>query len=408
MLDDPRSSARPRGRSRSRSPRRRETFHDNYNPYRDERRNDSRRGASGRPKSPSPGPPTPQYGRGYTAPDSNSEVIAVESSAVGLVIGRNGDNMRRIEQTSGARVQFITPPDRGPRRECRVSGSAQQRMMAINEINRVAAENPHGSRSSANKQPVASPLPPPPSTSDKNNIQIMVPDKTVGLIIGRGGESIRDLQGRSGCHINIVGEDQSRHGQRPVNLIGSRAEQDRAKSLIYEIVDSDTRGGSQQQQQPPAQQPPPSFGMPFPQSFNGYQPPFNPTPPQQSSDRTSDAIRVPSDAVGMIIGKSGETIKNMQNDSGAKINVSPPSAPDIDRHIEILGTRAAIEQAKRLIWDKVSASREKQGGHSANPSAPSYGAANPPYSQPPYGYGMPQGQMPPSMPSYPQPGPPAS
>src|SRR3546814_11685294 len=48
----------------------------------------------------------------------------------------------------------------------------------------------------------------------EDHMQIMVPDRTVGLIIGRGGETIRDLQERSGGHINIVGESKSVNGLR--------------------------------------------------------------------------------------------------------------------------------------------------------------------------------------------------
>lgn len=67
--------------------------------------------------------------------------------------------------------------------------------------------------------------------------------------------------------------------------------------------------------------------------------------------------------------------------TGCKINVSPPSGPDINREIGLIGARPAIEQAKKAIWDKVNAvvskakhcmsahdhllskvQREKQGG----------------------------------------------
>ena len=51
----------------------------------------------------------------------------------------------------------------------------------------------------------------------------------------------------------------------------------------------------------------------------------------------------------------GETIKEMQNSTGCKINVSPPSGPDIERSIGLIGTRDAIEHAKRVIMDKVQA-----------------------------------------------------
>ena len=74
------------------------------------------------------------------------------------------------------------------------------------------------------------------ATLTEESLQIMVPDRTVGLIIGRHGETIRDLQERSGCHINIVGESKSVNGLRPVNLIGSGDSAKRAKDLIMEIL----------------------------------------------------------------------------------------------------------------------------------------------------------------------------
>lgn len=43
----------------------------------------------------------------------------------------------------------------------------------------------------------------------------------------------------------------------------------------------------------------------------------------------------------------------MQNNTGCKINVSTPSGADISREIGLIGTRQAIESAKRAIWDKV-------------------------------------------------------
>lgn len=178
----------------------------------------------------------------------------------------------------------------------------------------------------------------PPLREGEDSIQIMVPDRTVGLIIGRGGETIRDLQERSGCHVNIVGENKSINGLRPVNLIGSVQAAQRAKELILEIVDSDTR--TQGPERNAARQ---SAGMADPSM-----------PPYGAQDnKINESIQVPSEAVGMIIGKGGETIKEMQNQSSCKINVSPPSGADIEREIGLIGTRQAIERAKNLIWEKV-------------------------------------------------------
>jgi rRNA processing protein Krr1/Pno1 len=175
-------------------------------------------------------------------------------------------------------------------------------------------------------------------------MQIMVPDRTVGLIIGRGGETIRDLQERSGCHVNIVGEQKSVNGLRPVNLIGSREAAARAKDLIMEIVESDSKSGAATKDRVPA----PRDG--------GRDAGYGAVYGGAVADKTNDSIFVPSEAVGMIIGKGGETIKEMQATTGCKINVSPSSGPgEVEREIGLVGSRDAIAAAKRAIEDKVEA-----------------------------------------------------
>jgi far upstream element-binding protein len=343
-------------RSHSRSPPRRET----YNPYRDERRDD-RRGGYGRERSRSPARGSrsaysPQPGRNYgrdRSPrrDDDSEVISIDSNLVGLVIGRQGENLRRVEQETSARIQFITPPDHpGPQRQCRISGTIRARNDAKREIFRIIEENNAAHRdsnrgaSNGNRQPPAqqqgTKLPSQPVLREgENSMQIMVPDRTVGLIIGRGGETIRDLQERSGCHINIVGANKSMNGLRPVNLIGSVQAASKAKDLIMEIVESDTRGPQGQNETAAAL--PPSHGTR--------------TNNQDVQGKISETIKVPSDAVGMIIGKGGETIKEMQNITDCKINVSQASGlgADIEREIGLVGSHQAIEAAKKAIWEKV-------------------------------------------------------
>ncbi|KAL9060605.1 MAG: hypothetical protein Q9162_000556 [Coniocarpon cinnabarinum] len=403
-VDRPSSSYR----NRSRSPRR-DNYADGYNPYRDERRGDHRRGG-GRDRSVSPG----RRGRGKEEP-ADSDVIQVDSNAVGLIIGRGGENMRRIEADSGARVQFITGPEgAGAKRSCRVSGNPRQRSAAIAAIYQTQAEN-------HSKQPgPASPPPPqprpasvmptnnlPPLREGERNSQIMVPDKTVGLIIGRRGETIQDLQDRSGCHVNITSENKSVGGYRPVNLIGTQQAAARAREMIYEIVDSDQRqnsqggsgssndhgGGSAEPSRFASSAPAPNYG---PSQYANA--PFDPY--GTSAPKETENIIVPSEAVGMIIGKGGETIKDMQNVSGCKVNVSQPQGADIERSIELIGSRPAIEHARRLINEKVVAVRDKQGGGSGGSGGGggggSRGGQNPP---PPssYGYGSS------SMPGYSQP-----
>lgn len=45
----------------------------------------------------------------------------------------------------------------------------------------------------------------------------------------------------------------------------------------------------------------------------------------------------------------------MQQSTGCKINVSQPNGRDVERDIELVGSRGSIEAAKRAIMDKVHA-----------------------------------------------------
>lgn len=357
-----------RSRSRSPPPSRRDAFRDNFNPYRDERRGDrAPPGREYRERSFSPGVrgrdqtgtfSPPRGGGGYPARErsparggeDNVESINIESNLVGLIIGRQGENLRRVEAETGCRVQFITGPDEtGPYRQCKITGTRAHRAAAKAEINRIIddsgmagnsraqaerpRDNPAAARASSHQ---------PALRDGEDSMQIMVPDRTVGLIIGRGGETIRDLQERSGCHVNIVGEQKSVNGLRPVNLIGSREAAARAKDLIMEIVESDSKSGASKERAPAQRDTARDNGY----GGGGY----------SGGDKINDSIFVPSEAVGMIIGKGGETIKEMQATTGCKINVSPSSGPgEVEREIGLVGSRDAIAAAKRAIEDKVDA-----------------------------------------------------
>ena len=283
---------------------------------------------------------------------------------VGLIIGRGGENLRRVESQTGARVQFVDSADTpGTKRHCRVSGSRVAVTNAKAEIYKIIEDNELAKRGSDSARTVEQPMD--TVTQEGDSLQIMVPDRTVGLIIGRGGETIRDLQERSGCHVNIVAENKSVNGHRPVNLIGSAASQRHAKDLIFEIVDSDQKGISIKELRARKDDP---------------------------YSKVNDMVMVPGEAVGMIIGKGGETIREMQDRTGCKINVSPATGRDIEREIGLIGTRNSIESAKRAIMEKVDTvnarSRSQQpdsnnyDSYGSQPAA-AYGGSATSQAQPP-------------------------
>jgi far upstream element-binding protein len=56
--------------------------------------------------------------------------------------------------------------------------------------------------------------------------------------------------------------------------------------------------------------------------------------------------------VGVLIGKAGETIRNLQVSSGAKIQITKDadvSAEAVTRPVELVGTLESINKAEQLI-----------------------------------------------------------
>ncbi|KAF2768197.1 hypothetical protein EJ03DRAFT_134565 [Teratosphaeria nubilosa] len=398
--EDPRLAGRgDYRRSRSRSPPRRESY--GANPYRDERREDPRRrGNYGRSPSPDRNyrgsrDPPPNYRQN----DGETETMRVKSALVGLIIGRNGENLRRVESETGARVQFIQANDKHvAERSCTISGNLRARIAARDAITAIIEEN-GGQNVSQEKGAYTAGMPGrakvnlPELREGEKSTQIMVPDKTVGLIIGRGGETIKDVQEKSGCHVNIVGENKSVNGLRPVNLIGSDHATAMAKELILEIVESDSRDAGKAGSQQPSRDR--GYG-----NTNNYERGGS-AGGRATGDHVEKTIYVPSEAVGMIIGKGGETIKETQRTTGCKINVHQPQRPDIERQIDLSGTARNMEAAERIIWEKVETVRQRDAaggegrggrGRGGNAQAPPMDYGNGGYSQ--------QQQAPPQVPGY--------
>lgn len=230
-------------------------------------------------------------------------------------------------------------------------------------------------------------------TSQYNGVpsskKILIPNAKVGVIIGRGGDMIKNLQQRSGARIQITRDADADPTSltRDVELVGTQEQISRAEELINEViaetdaassVSSGNRGGA---------------------------------PLQPGSEQF--VMKVPNDKVALVIGKGGETIKSMQNKSGARIQVVPlhlpPGDTSTERNVFINGTKEQVEAAKELVNEVISGNRLKvlSGTNTYNQSTYASGTGWPPQGQPAaeqppaYGYTQPGGYaMPPPPPYY--------
>ncbi|KAJ1932373.1 Far upstream element-binding protein 3, partial [Linderina pennispora] len=192
---------------------------------------------------------------------------------------------------------------------------------------------------------------PPPQRFElqEETVTVMVPSARVGLIIGKGGESIRNIQAMSGARVQVQQDADRNAPERPVHLIGTPEQIEIAQARIMEIVGGEQgsyRGFPQQDA---------GYGN------RGYAPPppqeqrFQPPPVQFQEPQTTENMEVPAEAVGIVIGRGGETIKYLQQASGARIQIiqgQDRSAPF--KPVTISGSPGACQRARQMIEEKVA------------------------------------------------------
>uniref|UniRef100_A0A670KL38 K Homology domain-containing protein n=1 Tax=Podarcis muralis TaxID=64176 RepID=A0A670KL38_PODMU len=178
--------------------------------------------------------------------------------------------------------------------------------------------------------PQLGPIHPPPRSTVTEEYR--VPDGMVGLIIGRGGEQINKIQQDSGCKVQIS-PDSGGMPERSVSLTGSPESVQKAKMMLDDIV-SRGRGG------PPGQ---------FHDNANGQ-------------NGTVQEIMIPAGKAGLVIGKGGETIKQLQERAGVKMILIQDGSQNtnVDKPLRIIGDPYKVQQACEMVMDIL---RERdQGG----------------------------------------------
>ncbi|KAL9173554.1 hypothetical protein ABFS82_03G122800 [Erythranthe guttata] len=160
-----------------------------------------------------------------------------------------------------------------------------------------------------------------------------VPSDKVGVLIGKAGDTIRSLQVNSGAKIQITKDADAdpRSTNRPVELIGTLENINKAEKLIKDVIAEADAGGS------------PSLVA---RGFSTV---------QAASGGEQIEIQVSYEKVGLIIGKGGETIRNLQTRSGARIQLIQQNLSDgdqsKDRTVRVTGNKKQIETAREMIRD---------------------------------------------------------
>lgn len=254
----------------------------------------------------------------------------VPQDRVGAVIGGHGAVIRTLQEKSGATIQVHNETVRGDMKLFTIYGFPSQIESAVQLVDDIVGRTRPALNSPSDQNSAFL-----SHTQTPNDLfkTIFVPTSCVGLVIGRNGDTIRNLQDRSGADIKVTPDQQVQpgHPSRSILLTGSEEAISIAQRLIMDIVVDASRRN------------------PYPAPVVGS---------HVNGDLIVMAVlHVQNEKVGLIIGRKGVAIREFQIRSGAKIQVTKDGnsvQADGTRPVMVTGTRAQVEEARKLIATKIN------------------------------------------------------
>ncbi|XP_074009059.1 insulin-like growth factor 2 mRNA-binding protein 2 isoform X1 [Numenius arquata] len=319
--------------------------------------------------------------------------ILAHNSLVGRLIGKEGRNLKKIEQDTGTKITISPLQDLtiyNPERTITVKGSTEACSNAEVEImkklreayeNDVVAVNQQanlipglnlsalgifstglsmlpstpGARGAAAAAPYhpfaqqsgrrrtsssaylsglygASPagaFPHQHPLPEQEVVNLFIPTQAVGAIIGKKGQHIRQLARFAGASIKIAPAEGPDASERMVIITGPPEAQFKAQGRI--------------------------FGKLKEENF------FNP----KEEVKLEAHIKVPSFAAGRVIGKGGKTVNELQNLTSAEVIVPRDQTPDENEEVivKIIGHFFASQTAQRKIREIVQQVKQQEQKH---------------------------------------------
>uniref|UniRef100_A0A8C9RR76 Far upstream element (FUSE) binding protein 3 n=1 Tax=Scleropages formosus TaxID=113540 RepID=A0A8C9RR76_SCLFO len=267
---------------------------------------------------------------------SSIQEILIPASKVGLVIGKGGDTIKQLQERTGVKMIMIQdgPLPTGADKPLRITGDPYKVQQARELVIEIIRDKDQGDFRSG-RGDFGSRL-------GGNSLDVAVPRFAVGIVIGRNGEMIKKIENDAGVRIQFKPDD-GISPDRIAQVMGQPERCQHAVHLINELVhtaqERDGFGGS--------------LGSRGRGRGRGE---WNMTAPCGVQEVT---YTVPADKCGLVIGKGGETIKNINSQSGAHVELQRNPPPNTDPNVRIFsirGTPQQMEMARQLIEEKIGGS----------------------------------------------------
>jgi len=286
-------------------------------------------------------------GGGHYGPVAGSEAIeeriGIPNGFVGYIIGKGGESITSMQRKSGCRVQIQKEHDMEPgttQRIITLTGASPEAVgMCRGIIEEMVQERARlndnrgggggggggfGGAAGANAAGQAAQLQRALSEGQAL-VTVAVPNNDVGLIIGKGGMTIRSIQERSAANIQIPqSPDHDNPSIRTVNITHTNKEgAEFAKTLIEEVLSAKQNHGG---------------------GGGGY------GGGGGGAGGVSVQVQIPDQDVGMCIGKSGCVIREMQQRTQTRIQIpSQPTPGQMYRLATVTGPAEGCQKIQEII-----------------------------------------------------------
>lgn len=168
--------------------------------------------------------------------------ILVPSVAAGAIIGKGGETIAQLQKETGTRVKMSKATDFYPgtrERVCLITGNIDGILKIHEFIMEKIKEKPDPNAKLAidfdHKQPA----------EREKQVKILVPNSTVGMIMGKGGSYIKQIKEKSGAYVQISQKSKD-HAlvERCITVIGDIENNRIACELILMKIVQDPQSGN--------------------------------------------------------------------------------------------------------------------------------------------------------------------
>lgn len=226
------------------------------------------------------------------------------------VIGRGGEQISRIQAESGCKIQIASESSGIPERPCVLTGTPE----SIEQAKRLLGQIVDRCRNGPGFH----------NDIDGNSTiqELLIPASKVGLVIGKGGETIKQLQERTGVKMVMIQDGPLPTGaDKPLRITGDPFKVQQAREMVLEIIREKDQA-----------------------DFRGVRGDFT-----SRAGGGSIEVSVPRFAVGIVIGRNGEMIKKIQNDAGVRIQFKPDDGISPERAAQVMGPPDRCQHAAHII-----------------------------------------------------------